>query len=238
MDASTQKQTSAAIGMAALVLALVVSVPSGIVGFATGYGASRSGSGSVHTVVHTTQQPAPQAPAWSFSNNDPDWLEDPDAMASLPERIAGRVAYAGRFKFLSVGTDKTVVAQVEVEGHGVREHEPRVVELVECEELLDHPVRVPARPRVDRGLRVGGIPGGGEDPDGAGAVQEVVAIQAVVQLVHRDPEGGAGGLERVLEGGTFECVLGGIHGPRVCSTETGLGQPTSRDPCARPMIFL
>ncbi|MCA9567347.1 MAG: hypothetical protein KC656_05870 [Myxococcales bacterium] len=119
MDASTQKQTSAAIGMAALVLALVVSVPSGIVGFATGYGASRSGSGSVHTVVHTTQQPAPQAPAWSFSNNDPDWLEDPDAMASLPERIAGRVAYAGRFKFLSVGTDKTVVAQVEVEGHGV-----------------------------------------------------------------------------------------------------------------------
>ncbi len=53
---------------------------------------------------------APVAPG----NPDPDWLNEPGALERLMERIHEATDHTGRFKFLNISADRTVVALVEV----------------------------------------------------------------------------------------------------------------------------
>lgn len=129
MDYATQRRTSAAITSVGLVLAVVVAIPSAIVGFAMGMTTARAGNASVHTVVQQRDVagPPPVAPVIRMprmpavapiTNGDPDWLEDPDAMASIPARLAAATSFAGRYQAIVVN-DQYLTTLVEVEGQGV-----------------------------------------------------------------------------------------------------------------------
>ncbi|MEZ4318819.1 MAG: hypothetical protein R3F61_14995 [Myxococcota bacterium] len=70
--------------------------------------------GAVQPVV-VPVAPLPVAqPVPSLTNPEPDFLNDPEAMAGLLGRVRGATDATGRFRYLSVTADRTSVALVEV----------------------------------------------------------------------------------------------------------------------------
>lgn len=122
MDLPTQKRVSAGIGTLGLVLAVVVGVLSGIAGFMTGLGAARASAPPAPVVQRPWTAPVTAQPRQTtgptITNGDPHWLEDPEALASLPVRLRQATSFTGRYKAL-IFSDQIFTGLVEVEGHGV-----------------------------------------------------------------------------------------------------------------------